>query len=98
MGTSGAYGGSNSTAWNAVREAWTGLETDDPTSPDHVGDASDPDAPDAQEDSTAYDGLGRLLGQALTPGYSPATPPSLPTLIARRSGSGVVEMSIDLPL
>lgn len=87
MGTSGAYGGSNSTAWNAVREAWTGLDTDDPASQDPADDASNSDAQDDEVDSAAYDGLGRLLGQALTPGYSPATPPSLPSLLARRPGS-----------
>lgn len=87
MGTSGAYGGSNSTAWNAVREAWTGLDTDDPASQDPVGDPPNPDEQEAQEDSATYDGLGRLLGQALTPGYSPAAPPSLPSLLARHPGS-----------
>ena len=86
MGTSGAYGGSNSSAWNAVREAWSDLGADETVDPDPATDATTD--PGAQEDPAGYDALGRLLGQALTPGYSPAAPPLLSTLLAHRPGHG----------
>ena len=90
MGTSGAYGGSNSAAWNAVRDAWTSLSGDEATDAEaEDGDpAEDATGQDSPPDLTRFDELGRFLGQALVPGYSPAAPPPLPSLLRRSAGGG----------
>lgn len=93
MGTSGAYGGSSSTAWTAVRDAWTSLSDDDAA---NSADGSDPaDLPNvganfepAQQSPSAYADLGRLLGQALGAGRAPVAAPSLSGLLPHRGARG----------
>lgn len=85
MSTSGAYGGSSSTVWTAVRDAWTGLSGDEPAGTDAGGDPADapggdPNSQPGQQDPSPYDELGRAFGRALGAGRAPAA--AAPTLSA----------------
>lgn len=87
MGTSGAYGGSSSAAWEAVREQWTGLgDAGAPGGPDGPPPPTDP-SPDAPPDP-AYDGLGTAIGAALAPPQRYGQPPALSSLLPRPRGGG----------
>ena len=87
MGTSGAYGGSSSAAWDAVREQWTGLgDAGAPDGLDGPPPPTDP-SPDAPPDP-AYDGLGTAIGAALSPPSRYGQPPALSSLLPRPRGGG----------
>jgi hypothetical protein len=86
VGTSGAYGGSSSTAWTAVRDAWSALNDDEAGASEAEGEPADisggdPDGQPTPQSPSAYDELGRALSQALGAGRAPAATPSLSALL-----------------
>jgi hypothetical protein len=94
MGTSGAYGGSSSAAWDSVRDAWTGLPDGDAAGADNPPDQPPEESGSAtsgqdQQNLGSYDELGRALGRALGAGRANSTPPPLSSLLTpRRGGNG----------
>jgi hypothetical protein len=69
VGTSGAYGGSNSTEWNDFRDAWSGLGDTDASEGDGATDPNgSPDAPldpDSARPEPDLDRVGQALADAL---------------------------------
>lgn len=70
MGTSGAYGGSNSTAWNEFRDAWSGLGSSGDGDGTEGTDNSKPDQPsdtlfDPISPASNLDRVGQALIDAL---------------------------------
>lgn len=70
MGTSGAYGGSNSAEWNAFRDAWSDLGTSSSGSATTGDDGSTPDSPrqslfDPTKPASDVDRVGQALIDAL---------------------------------
>jgi hypothetical protein len=96
MGTSGAYGGSSSAAWDSVRDAWTGLPGGDAAGADappdqpreEPGSATSGQDQQDQQNLGSYDQLGRALGRALGAGRADAAPPPLSSLLTHRRGGG----------
>jgi hypothetical protein len=92
MGTNASYGGSGSTRWEAVREAWSGLGAGDgspaPDTEKPVAPGDMPVPPDFQP-SPALDALGEALAAALAVGLRPRPqrPPTLSSLLPRRRGT-----------
>ncbi len=91
MGTSGAYGGSGSAAWEAVREGWAGLG--DAGAPAAADGAANPPPSEQPPDTPpppdpAYDALGHALANALAPPRRHGQAPPLAALLPRPRGSG----------
>jgi len=97
MGTCGAYGGSDSAAWNRVREHWGGLGAasgDEGSGAGIAGGAADPSADpveDAGDGSARYDRLvsaiaAALLGEDADARRRVVPPAPLRSVLARHGG------------
>jgi hypothetical protein len=93
MGTSGAYGGSDSAAWQRVRDEWAGLRPPPADSNGSGGDADGDPPPDHEPagDEAGYGTLMSAIAQALLGEDAYARRPAVPSVpltsvLARRGG------------